>query len=209
MKEVNYKTQNAKVNGMLPVGASPSMNKMMKTKRGQFVDKSISDDDANKYLAHGMRFWGMTQVDLNDPDEIAERTKKYFEACIEDNIKPCIEMYCYCLGVDRSYLLSLVYGNNKQDNDTIIHKVSNGRNTYKSKLSIDLLKKSVNFISSQLSLYMYDGKINPIVGMFFLKNNHLYTDKTEIDINNKSNMLTENDKDTIAEKYVESVVVDD
>ena len=72
---------------------------------------------------------------------------------------------------------------------------------------VEILKGAVGMMGSLLTNEMQDGKINPLVGMFFLKNNHRYSDKTEIQVKTDNFEIGCNAGD-VESKYIDSVVVD-
>ena len=69
-------------------------------------------------------------------------------------------------------------------------------------------KEALARISSpeQMEDYMQNGKIQTIAGIFLLKNNHGYTDKTEIEVSTKQD--ADSSPDELAAKYADAIPAD-
>ena len=46
--------------------------------------------DNRKYLQHTLRMWNWPEVDMREPEQVAERIEQYFGICIEDDMKPSV-----------------------------------------------------------------------------------------------------------------------
>ena len=65
-------------------------------------------------------------------------------------------------------------------------------------------------LDAQMSDYMQNGKINPVSGIFLMKNNFGYADKTEVVVTPNSPLGAETSQKELEDKYMDSVVdVDD
>ena len=56
--------------------------------------------------------------------------------------------------------------------------------------------------------YMQNGKINPVAGIFLMKNNFGYTDEQKLVVQPEQPLGSVEDPKKIEEKYAESVVID-
>lgn len=56
-----------------------------------------------------------------------------------------------------------------------------------------------------MEAYMTNGKINPVSGIFLLKNNHGYTDKQEIEVKAVNTLGEEGNKEEIAQRYLDAL----
>lgn len=148
--------------------------------------------DNAKFLKHGLdiQLWG--DVQLSDPIAVAERSKMYLQKCIDDDVKPSIEEYALALGISRIALY--------QYREGIIGKNAEVLNT---------LKRTCNLINAQMVHYMQNGKINPVSGIFLMKNNMGYTDKQEVVVTPNNRLGEEIDQKKLEQKYIESIVSDD
>ena len=70
------------------------------------------------------------------------------------------------------------------------------------------LKKAYLILTSQMEDYMQNGKINPVAGIFLMKNNMGYQDKQEVVLtpNNPLGDVDSNDK--LEEKYIEQLQIE-
>ena len=132
-----------------------------------------------KFLAHDMKLFTLPAVDVNNVDEVKERIKVYFEVCTEDDIKPSIASLALAFNVSRFVLYDWINGRNE---------------TIKNMECVHAIKNAYNMINSYYEHCMNNGKINPVAGIFLMKNNMGYKDNTEHVISvNQDNNVTDND----------------
>lgn len=109
----------------------------------------------------------------------------YFNTCIEKDIKPGVAGLCLALGISRQTWSMWGLG--------------------KSRDYSDIVEQSRLMMESILEQYMLNGKINPVTGIFLLKNNFGYADKSEIVLTPNSNPLGEQrDVEALKQKYLEN-----
>ena len=121
--------------------------------------------DNRKYLQHTMRMWNWPEVDMREPEQVAERIEQYFGICIEDDMKPSVAGLACAFGVDRKTIWAWANG---VDSKTLPTESRN------------LIKKAYQNLNAQMENYMQNGKINPVAGIFLMKNNMGYVDKQEM-----------------------------
>ena len=92
-------------------------------------------------------------------EEFVENTIKYFELCEKHDFKPSMESYALSLSTTRQTLWNWENG---------VHPASQA--------VLDTIKKAKTIIQSGFVNCFMDGKVNPIAGIFLLKNNHGYKD---------------------------------
>ena len=161
------------------------------SKRNDLSVQSEPGDNA-KFLRHSLeiQLWG--DVQLSNPVAVKERSIKYLQKCIDDDVKPSIEEYAMSLGISRQAL----------------HQYREGQ-IGKNQEVLDTLKRTCNLINSQMVHYMQNGKINPVAGIFLMKNNMGYTDKQEVVVTPNAKFGEEPDQKALEDKYIESIVADD
>ena len=103
-------------------------------------------------------------------------------------MKPSVAGLALALDVERSYLWMLREGVKGKNPDVV-----------------NLLKKAVQILDNQMVDYMQNGKINPISGIFLMKNSFGYTDKQEVVITPQSPLGDQKDTKAIEEKYRDSI----
>lgn len=144
-----------------------------------------------KYILHSMRLADLGKVDLKSVDEVTQRIRTYFEICAEDDMKPSVAGLALALDIDRRRLWEIREG-------------KMGKNPAVS----DALKKAMKILDLQMVDYMQNGKINPVSGIFLMKNNFGYADKQEVVLTPNNPLGDTKDTKALEEKYIDSVVDD-
>ena len=148
--------------------------------------------DNAKYLRHSLRIAKLGKVDINDNEAVTDRVFEYFSICADEDMKPSVAGLALALGKDRRRLWEIREG-------------KLGKNP----AVAETLKMAMDILDCQMVDYMQNGKINPVSGIFLMKNNFGYADKQEVVLTPK-NPLGEDTTDVKAleDKYRESVPVD-
>ena len=144
--------------------------------------------DNRKYITHSLRLADLPKVSMANTEEVRQRINEYFNICAEDDMKPSVAGLALALDVERSYLWMLREGVKGKNPDVV-----------------NLLKKAVQILDNQMVDYMQNGKINPVSGIFLMKNSFGYTDKQEVVITPQSPLVDQKDTKAIEEKYRDSI----
>ena len=132
-----------------------------------------------KYISHDMKLYRLPDIDINNPEEVQNRINQYFDLCATDDIKPSIASLALAFHMSRFTLFNTL--NERSD------YIKNNQ----SKLT---LKAAYDLINSYYEHMMNNGKINPVAGIFMMKNNLGYKDTTDYIITpNTNNQLTLSD----------------
>lgn len=145
------------------------------------LDRRVNTEpgDNTKFLTHDIKIMHLPAIDINDPSEVQKRIDDYFSICAEDDIKPSIASLALAFSVSRFDLYNWVN-----------ERVEYIKNTE----SLHILKNAYNMINSYYEHMMNTGKINPVAGIFLMKNNMGYKDNTEHIISvNQDNNVTDSD----------------
>lgn len=133
--------------------------------------KSVKEkkDDVN-YTLHTMGLMTFEPVDVRvcSAEDVEKRCIEYFEYCIKDGMKPTYAGLALIFNLTREYLQKILSGAYKIPSD-----------------NRDVLVKYVSALNCLLEDYMQNGKINPVAGIFIMKNNHGYKDAQEYVVNNQ------------------------
>lgn len=140
------------------------------------LELQFNDGDNSRYLAHAVQIYNLPTVDLNDAQAVRQRLAEYFQICIENDMKANIAGVANALGVSRQYLW----------------EISNGK-TSKDRVVVDTIKKVYALLNQQMEDFMQNGKINPVAGIFLMKNNMGYKDEQEIVLSPNMEEKTPND----------------
>lgn len=154
-------------------------------------DSSLESGDTQpgdnaKFTRHKLEIISWGDIVISDPVAVRERSVKYIQSCVDHDLKPTIAGYALALGMERHTLFRYREGQLGKNDEV--------RNT---------LKKTCVLINSLMEDYMQNGKINPVAGIFLMKNNMNYTDKQEVVVTPKQQPLGElEDAESIEKKYL-------
>lgn len=161
--------------------------------RTEAVSVHTDPGDNRKYLQHTMRMWDWPEVDMREPEQVSERIRQYFGICIEDDMKPSVADMACAFGVDR----------------TTLWKWLNGIDSaYIPAQSRHLIKKAYQNLNAQMENYMQNGKINPVAGIFLMKNNMGYQDKQEVVLTPNNQLGEAASAEELQQKYIEAAASD-
>lgn len=148
--------------------------------------------DNTKYITHSLRLSHLPTTDLSNTEQVAQRINQYFAICAEDDMKPSVAGLALALDTDRKYLWELREGKRGKNKDVE-----------------DLLKKAMKILDLQMVDYMQNGKINPVSGIFLMKNNFGYADKQEVIVTPNNPLGDTKDTKELQEAYIEGSIVDE
>lgn len=94
------------------------------------------------------------------PEEVEQRVTEYFDACIQNSIRPGVEGMALALGVTRQTLLNWQSEGNQKG---------------------EIITRAKQMLAALLESWSMSGKINPVTSIFLLKNHFGYADKSEIE----------------------------
>jgi hypothetical protein len=157
-------------------------------KRPDSTVQAMPGDNA-KYTAHNLMLYRLKPVSFESAEEIEERTETYFEICQQNDMKPSVAGYALALGISRKTLWEIVSGR-----------------LVKPPAVCDMLKRAYLVLNAQMEDYMQNGKINPVSGIFLMKNSFQYQDKQEIQVS--ASQGDAESPDQLASKYADAIPVD-
>ena len=67
------------------------------------------------------------------------------------------------------------------------------------------IQKAYRMLNAQMEDYMQNGKINPVSGIFLMKNNMGYQDKQEVVLTPNSALGEETSAEELQQKYIEAI----
>lgn len=159
-----------------------------KNKRPDF-DVLTEPGENTKYLTHDLKLMHFPAIDINNPEQVKQRIDDYISLCAVDDMKPSIASLALSFGMSRYVLFDTLNGRNNR-----IQNIE----------SLRTLKTAYDIINSYYEHLMNNGKINPVAGIFMMKNNLGYRDQTDYtitanneqqlslnDITNRANLLDE------------------
>ena len=154
-------------------------------KRPDSTVQAMPGDNA-KYTAHNLMLYRLKPVSFESAEEVEERTETYFEICQQNDMKPSVAGYALALGISRKTLWEIVSGR-----------------LVKPPAVCDMLKRAYLVLNAQMEDYMQNGKINPVSGIFLMKNSFQYQDKQEIQVS--ASQGDAESPDQLASKYADAI----
>lgn len=166
----------------------PGKGKGKRPNRSKNLKVQTNPGDNAKYMEHALKLARKDKVNIKDPEAIAERIEFYFQSVIDDDMKPSVAGAALALGYDRKIL------NRIRQDET--HPAN------------ELIKRVYQILDLQMNNYMQNGKINPVSGIFLMKNNFDYRDQQEVVVAPKNPLGAEQDQKLLEQKYIDSVAED-
>lgn len=138
--------------------------KQKRPKRSEQLQVHTEPGDNTKYLSHSLHMWDWTRPDMTDNNAVSERIQQYFQLCADDDMKPSVEGIAVAFSTDRKQMWRWANG---VECGNIPEDVSH------------TIKKAYTILNLQMTDYMQNNRVNPVAGIFLMKNNMGYEDKTE------------------------------
>ena len=148
--------------------------------------------DNSKYLLVSMQLAKLPKADLHNPDEVEDRLLRFFEIHAENDMKPTVAGMGLALGIDRRRLWEIKTG----------AKLGGHTDYDLPTLTVDAIKKAYDIVENLMENYMQNGKINPVSGIFLMKNNFGYQDKTEMVVTPNTRNDSDYDAEDIKKRYL-------
>ena len=162
--------------------------KHRRPKRSEALQPHTEPGDNSKYLRHSMEIMKWEQPDMTNKEQVENRIAQYFALCDKNDMKPSVEGLAFAFSTTRKTLWCWVNGIESS------HIPDDVRNT---------IKKAYTLLNNLMVEYMQNGKINPVSGIFLMKNNMGYMDQSEIVITPNNPLGSEEAPETITQKYAE------
>lgn len=167
--------------------AAKEVAKRKRPDKTEFLSVHTDKGDNTQYLNHSMKMWNWQKPDMTNPEEVNQRIADYFNLCAEDDMKPSVSGMSLAFGVNRRTLWSWI---------------SETKGKYVAEGSREALKRAYLILETQMESYMQNGKIHPVAGIFLMKNNMGYEDKTEMVISPQSPIGETTDQKQLEAQYV-------
>lgn len=149
----------------------------------------VESGDNSKLLSYSLALSRLPKIDIDNPEQVKNRIELFFDITVEYDMKPAVMSLALAFGFDRYTLYNCLNGRSD--------KIKNSE-------SLHTIKAAYNVINNYYEQLMNTGRINPVAGIFLMKNNMGYKDTTDYiitagndnnmslpDITNRANLLEE------------------
>ena len=138
-------------------------NDLVESQENPVTENKLTNSDITR---HNLELFQLPYIDpYYKPEAGINRITEYLEICIKNNMKPTVEGLATAFGVDRRTLYKWVH-NIDSDSLPVNFRVT--------------LKKVYQVLNSNFTDLSINGKINPVISIFLMKNNFGYKDQTEV-----------------------------
>ena len=132
--------------------------------KDQYLHPQTKKGDNAKFLRNALAVYDLPTIDISDPEQVEGRITWYFNHCLENDCKPGVAGLCNALGITRMTFF------NWQS------KITRDRKEHH-----ELAVRAKGIIEELYEQYMMNGKINPVSGIFLMKNNFAgYYDRQDV-----------------------------
>lgn len=165
-----------------------------KITRDQYLNPQTKKGDNAKFLRNALASYNLPTIDIGDPEQVRERIEWYFNHCMENDIKVGITGLCNALGITR---MTFFNWQKKETRDRIEHH--------------QMAIRAKGVIEEMMEQYMLNGKINPVTGIFLMKNNFEgYYDRQDVVVSPGASPLEPmRDENELKQLYSANDVEDD
>lgn len=146
--------------------------------------QELNNVDGTSFLLHTAKVQQLQPIDMNNPDEVAERVNEYFNLIVKDKVEPSIAGLALALHTPR----------------TRVQKIALDETHPSQKVLLD----AVQMLEAYLVDRMSSNGINYVSGIFLLKSCYGYREQQELTVNIKSPFGELQSKEDIAKKYIEA-----
>ncbi len=162
--------------------------KQKRPEKSKQMSVQTDPGDNSKYLNHNLQIASLPSIDTADEKQVEKRIYEYFQICSQNDMKPSMAGLALAIGVSRSTLWEWSVGN------------------VRSSTHFDTIKKAVQMLDAQMVDYMQNGKINPVSGIFLMKNSFGYKDQQEVVVTPNSPLGEQRDPEALRDEYMNTVV---
>lgn len=161
--------------------------------RDEYLKTQTKKGENAKFLRHALDAYQLPVIDIGDAEQVKERVEWYFQHCVENDMKPGIAGLCNALGISR---MTFFNWQSKGSRDRKEHQV--------------IAQKAKAILEDMMEQYMMNGKVNPVSGIFLMKNNFEgYYDRQDVVLTPGNPLEPQKTESELKELYSANDVEDD
>lgn len=161
--------------------------KQLRPRKSEQMKPQLAKGEVGKYLNHALAGFDLPPIDTSDIEQVKERCEWYFQRCIDDDIRPTVAGLSNALGITRQTFHRWCVGEERGKTHTAF------------------AQRIRNIMEEMMEDYMLNGKINPVSGIFLMKNNFGYTDKSEVVLTPNTPLGEETPPEVLCQRYLDDV----
>ena len=146
------------------------------------------DPEVTEIFKTNLEIRSWAKIDRSNPDEVEERVNLYFNTIFQNGLKPTVASLSLALGCSRQEFLRIINGS-----------------TAKPQAVITILQNAYTMVNSMTEDFILNTKVNPVAGIFIMKNNFGYRDQAEVIVKPSNPYGEQKDPDALAKKYLEDM----
>ena len=163
------KTENNNKNNSLPAqkkrGRPKGSKNSHKSKRKDMDINALTEPGENaKMINYTVALSSLPKIDYNDITQVKNRIHEFYTISAEYDYKLTVAALALSFGISRITLFTWLTGKSE---------------AVKNKECLNTIKAVYDSINTQYEVLMNNGKINPVAGIFLMKNNLGYKDTTD------------------------------
>lgn len=150
---------------------------------------TATKEEISKITAHALEIALWDEIDTKDPEQLSDRTLKYLQYCIDNNIKP------------GNLGLYNAWGITKGEVSNIQQREPGSQRTA-------VIKKSRQIMSQIREQLMADGKVNAVAGIFWQKNYDGLKDQQEVVIEPRNQIEADKTPEEVQKMLADDIPID-
>lgn len=152
----------------------------------RFVEpEGVAPGTHSKITDYSLRVAALPKINVADKDAVIDRVYEYFELCIELDMRPGVAGLCLALGICA----------NTWDNWGV-----GATRDYQ-----DMVAKVRAIMLCDIEQLMEQGKINPVPGIFLMKNFHGMVDQKQVVVTAQNVLGDRDDVERLQQKYLDKL----
>lgn len=159
-------------------------------KRSENYKLHMAEGENQKFTSHTLQVASLDKVDCYNADQVWGRITEYFTICQNNDMKPSVAGLALAFGINRVTLWDYANGNTRS----------------MSKECVSCYKKAYTMLNAAMEDYMQNGKINPVSGIFLMKNNMGYRDQQEVVVTPQNQLGDQTSAEELQQKYLTDVI---